>query len=78
MPIVTAKIQRQGASQSVQLPDGFQFDVDEVEIFRRGKEVVLREKPSSLSEAFELLASMPKDFFAKERQDPPPEVREML
>ena len=72
------KIDRSATSQSVRLPDEFQFDVDEVEIFRRGDEVILRKKRKTLKEAFDLLASMPEDFFAEERQDPPPEVyREM-
>ena len=70
----TVKIDRSATSQSVRLPDGFQFDVDEVEIFRRGDEVILRKKMKNLREAFDLLASMPDDFFAEGRQDPPPEV----
>ena len=52
--MTTIKIDRNGASQSVQLPDGFQFDVDEVEILRRGDEVVLRKKRTNLREAFDL------------------------
>ena len=52
--------------------------VDEVEILRRGEEVVLRKKRKTLREAFDVLASMPEDFFAEGRQDPPPEVREGL
>ncbi|WP_089725950.1 antitoxin [Candidatus Thiosymbion oneisti] len=76
--MTTVKINRSGTSQSVQLPDDFQFDVDEVEILRRGDEVVLRKKQANLREAFDLLASMPEDFFAEGRQDPFPEVRETL
>jgi antitoxin VapB len=76
--MTTTKIDRSGASQSVQLPDGFQFDVDEVEILRRGDEVILRKKRANLREAFDVLASMPEDFFAEGRQDPPPEIREAL
>ncbi len=76
--MTTTKIDRSGASQSVQLPDGFQFDVDEVEILRRGDEIVLRQKRANLREAFDVLASMPDDFFAEGRQDPPPETRESL
>jgi antitoxin VapB len=60
------------------LPDGFQFDVDEVEILRRGDEVILRKMRTTLREAFDVLASMPEDFFAEGRRDPPPEVREGL
>jgi len=76
--MTTTKIDRSGDSQSVQLPDGFQFDVDEVEILRRGDEIVLRKKRANLREAFDVLASMPDDFFAEGRQDPPPETREAL
>ena len=76
--MTTTKIDRSGASQSVQLPDGFRFDVDEVEILRRGDEVVLRKKRANLREAFDLLASMPDDYFAEGRQDPLPESREAL
>ena len=72
----TVKINHSGSSQNVQLPRGFQFDTDEVEILRRGDEVILRKKQQNLREAFDLLASMPDDFFAEGRQDPPPEMRE--
>jgi len=76
--MTTTKIEHTGASQSVRLPEGFQFDVDEVEILRRGDEIILRKKPETLREAFDLLASMPEDYFAEGRQDPPPEAREAL
>ena len=76
--MTTTKIDRSGASQSVRLPDGFQFDVDEVEILRRGEEVILRKKHANLREAFDLLAFMPEDYFAEGRRDPPPETREAL
>jgi len=76
--MTTVKIDRRGDSQSVRLPQDCQFDVDEVEILRRGDEVILRKKRQNLREAFELLASMPDDFFAEGREDAPPEVREAL
>ena len=76
--MTTVKIDHSGDSQSVRLPDGFRFDVDEVEILRRGDEVILRKKRPNLREAFDLLASMPEDFFAEGREDAPPEVREAL
>ena len=71
----TVKIERSGTSQSVRLPKDFQFDADEVEILRRGEEVILRKKRKTLRQAFDVQASMPEDFFAEGRQDPPPEVR---
>lgn len=62
--MTTTKIDRSGTSQSVRVPDGFQFDVDEVEIQRRGDEVALPKKRTNLRQASDLLASMPDDSFA--------------
>jgi virulence-associated protein VagC len=39
--ISTAKIFKSGNSQTLRLPREFQFDVPEVEIFRRGDEIVI-------------------------------------
>ena len=74
----TAKIFKNGNSQAVRLPKSFQFDVTEVEILRRGDEVILRKPRRNLSEAFDLLAGMPEDFFAEGRDDAPPQDREPL
>lgn len=41
-----------GNSQAVRLPKEFRFASKTVEIFRRGNEVVLREKPRTLGEAW--------------------------
>ena len=76
--MTTAKVFQSGNSQAVRLPKEFRFDGSEVEIFRRGREVVLREKRTSLVEAFDLLAEMPDDFLADERVDLPPQSREGL
>jgi antitoxin VapB len=71
-----AKIFKSGNSQALRLPKEFQFHSKEVEIFRRDDEVILREKPKNLKHAFELLASMPNDFFANGREDSLPQERE--
>jgi len=76
--MATAKVFKNGNSQAVRLPRAYSFDVDEVEIFRRDDEIILRKKRSDLSEAFKLLADMPSDFFADGRCDPAPEERESL
>ena len=76
--MTTAKVFISGHSQAVRLPKEFQFQSKEVEIFKRGNETILREKPKSLQRAFELLTSMPNDFFSDGRQDPIPEERESL
>jgi len=73
-----AKIFRSGNSQAVRLPKEFRFDVKEVEIFRRGDEVILRKPKRNLLRALALLQSLPEDFMADGRQDSPPQEREPL
>ena len=73
-----ARIFKSGNSQAVRLPKEFRFDVDEVEISRRGREVVLREPERSLSQAFASLAAMPDDFMAGGRKDQEPQKRDAL
>lgn len=74
----TTRIFRSGNSQAVRLPKEFRFDDDEVEIFRRGEEVVLRRKPRNLAAVFEVLAKFPEDFLAAGRRDEIPQEREDL
>lgn len=73
-----AKIFKSGNSQALRLPKEFQFQCKEVEIFKRGNDLIIREKPKNLKQAFDLLASMPNDFFAHPREDNPPQERELL
>lgn len=70
------KVFQSGNSQAVRLPKEMRFDTSEVEIFKRGNEVVLREKTRSLSDAFTLLGQMPDDFMVEGRQDDKPQARE--
>ncbi|MGH8577277.1 MAG: antitoxin [Gammaproteobacteria bacterium] len=74
----TAKVFRSGNSQAIRLPEEFRFRATEVEIFRRGDEVVLRERPRTGSEVFDILAGFPDDFMADGRDDAPPQPREDL
>jgi antitoxin VapB len=74
----TARVFRSGNSQAVRLPKEFRFDSDEVEIFRRGDEVVLREKARDMQRAFQLLANLPDDFLGDGRNDTPPQKRKAL
>jgi antitoxin VapB len=66
----TAKIFKSGNSQAVRLPKEFQFDTSEVQIFRRGDEVVLKKNPRNLARVFELLTELSNDFMEKGRQQP--------
>jgi len=73
--MATARVFRFGNSQAVQLPKEFRVRSKEVEIFRRGDEIVLREKGKGLARAFEILASIPDDFLPNGRRDTPPQER---
>ena len=74
--MTTAKVFMTGRSQAIRLPKKFRFEGTEVEIFRRGDEVILREKPVTVDRLFKVLAQMPNDFYAEERVDEPPQERE--
>jgi len=74
----TARIFKSGNSQAVRLPKQFRFHVSEVEIFRRGDEVVLREPRRNLGRAFDILATMPEDYMSEGRQDQVPQKRDAL
>ena len=69
----TARVFRSGNSQAVRLPKQFRLKSKEVEIFRRGDELVLREKAGNVVRAFDLLAGLPDDFSVagRGRNDPP-------
>ena len=73
-----ARIFKSGNSQAVRLPKQFRFHVDEVEILRRGHEVVLREPKRNLGNAFAALGAMPADFMAEGRKDQRPQKRDAL
>jgi antitoxin VapB len=74
----TARVFKSGNSQAVRLPREFRVRSRELEIFRRGDEIVLREPAPGMSRAFELLAGLPGDFLAEGRGDTPPQQREEL
>ena len=71
----TAKVFRSGNSQAVRLPKQFRLKSKEVEIFRRGDEIVLREKKGTMLRAFELLASLPDDLRIPGREKDRPQKR---
>jgi antitoxin VapB len=76
--MATARVFRSGNSQAVRLPKEFQVKSKELEIFRRGEEIVLREKQKGLARAFEILANLPDDIFPEGRRDSPPQERNGL
>jgi antitoxin VapB len=74
----TARVFRSGNSQAVRLPKQFRFKSKEVEIFRRGDEIILREKEGNLARAFDLIAGLPEDFKIPGREKDRPQKRKGL
>jgi antitoxin VapB len=76
--MATARVFRSGNSQAVRLPKKFRLKSKEVEIVRRGDEIVLREKPGTMVRAFDLLAGLPDDIKLRGRQKDKPQKRKGL
>lgn len=76
--MATTKVFRSGNSQAVRIPRQFRFRSNEVEILRRGNEIVLRERPRNLAQVFDLLAGLSSDFFQGGRRQPKPPKRSGL
>jgi antitoxin VapB len=76
--MATARVFRSGNSQAVRLPKQFRLKSKEVEISRRGDEIVLREKVGAMVRAFELLAGLPEDSALKKRDEDRPQKRKGL
>ncbi|MFY9803185.1 MAG: type II toxin-antitoxin system VapB family antitoxin [Candidatus Acidiferrales bacterium] len=73
--MATARVFRSGNSQAVRLPKKFRLKTKEVEIERRGDEIVLREKTGTMARAFELLAGLPDDVVVRGRGKDRPQKR---
>jgi len=76
--MTTAKVFKSGNSQAVRLPKQFRVKSKELQIFRRGSEIVLREQPGDLRGAFDLLAQLPKDVKVRSRRRDLPQKRKGL
>ena len=76
----TAKVFRSGNSQAVRLPKQFRLKSKEVEIFRRGNEIVLRETTDDdMRKALDLIMAIPEDvLLAAAEDDGPPQKRKGL
>jgi len=76
--MAVTKVFRSGNSQAVRIPKQLRFRSSQVEISRRGDEIVLRERPRNLALAFDLLAGLSGDFFRGGRRQPKPDKRATL
>jgi len=76
--MATAKVFKSGNSQAVRLPKQFRLKSKEVEISRRGDEIVLRERSGTMVRAFDLLAELPEDLTLEGRAKDKPQKRKGL
>lgn len=67
-----ARVFKSGNSQAIRLPKEFRVEEHELEISRRGDEIVLRApKVKNVARAFELLSFLPDDFLPVREQEEP-------
>jgi antitoxin VapB len=76
--MATARVFKSGNSQAVRLPKKFRVKSSVLEIFKRGDELVLREKRGGMKQVLDVLAALPADVFPKKRKDPKPQRRRGL
>lgn len=76
--MVSTKVFKSGNFQAVMIPKQFHLNTDRVEIIKRNNELILREKPTILKKAFQLMTKMPDDFFATGRVDDKPLDRDQV
>jgi antitoxin VapB len=76
--VALTKVFRSGNSQAVRIPRQYRLDADEVEILRRGEELVLRKPARNLAQAFDLLAGLSTDFLKRGRKQPKHQKRPAL
>jgi antitoxin VapB len=75
--MATARVFKSGNSQAVRLPKQFRVKSKELEIERRGNEIVLREKTEGMGRAFHLLTELVNTEALKDlkRKDKPQKRR---
>jgi antitoxin VapB len=76
--MATVRVFKSGNSQAVRIPKEFRVSSDELEMFRRGDELVLREKSKGMERFLELLMQMPEDAFDGIKDERPAQEREGL
>ena len=73
--MITAKIFRHGGSQAVRLPKAFRFDSSEVQIEKRGDDVVLTPLPAAKFGSFVEIARHLAERFPEAEAFPSPPPR---
>ena len=76
--MATARVFKSGNSQAVRLPKQFRVKSKEVEIYKRGDEIVLKEKLVGMERAFELISELVNVEALKDRKKDKPQKRKGL
>jgi antitoxin VapB len=76
--MASAKVFKSGNSQAVRLPKQFRVKSKELEIERRGNEIVLREKSGDGQRIFDLITSLPPEIQHIRRGKDRPQKRKGL
>ncbi|HEY2117738.1 MAG TPA: AbrB/MazE/SpoVT family DNA-binding domain-containing protein [Candidatus Acidoferrum sp.] len=76
--MATARVFKSGNSQAVRLPKQFRVKTKELEIEKRGNEIILREKPVGMERAFQLLSELLNIDALKDRKKDKPQKRKGL
>lgn len=69
--MATARVFKSGNSQAVRLPKEFRFDVDEVEVTRRGDDIILSRPKAGLAGLYDALIAL-GELKIEIPDDPPP------
>ena len=72
----TAKLFKNGNSQAVRLPKAYRLPGKEVNIFRRGSQIILEPIDMTWDSLFESLQEFPEDFMEDGRIQPEMQERE--
>lgn len=64
-----ANVITDGDSQLLLLPEGIRLVAGQVEVFRRGDEIILRERPASAGAIFDALVGFGGEFLADCREN---------
>ncbi len=72
-----ARVFQSGNSQAVRLPKQFRLRSKQVQVFRRGGDIVLRERPPTFSELLAGLPPLPDDALPDQIPDQLPEPLEI-
>lgn len=71
------RVFKSGNSQAVRIPKELQFDTKEVEIVKRGDELVIRKPLSYGQRVLQAFSGFSEDFFKNGRQQPKMQKRKL-